>query len=161
MLCEILIHNAMKTICKLSFLFFALAWTACKKDKTPEEPNPAEEWGITIVDGMIESPEWLIHKTDSIAALYKLTPEGEKNYPLVYGVKYYGQELICVRDLYTACYVCGKLYFTLWGDSIDPKSSLWVELNGTGYSKEYHTLLWPLKFKSIMNESGYTKVKMP
>jgi hypothetical protein len=134
----------MKTICKLSFLFLALTWTACQKEANEEtDPDKIRTifGDVTIVNGTIQSPKWLIQKVDSVANTYMLDEFGRKIYPSVYGVEHGGQNYIYVLDLLESCGACGNMYFTLSGDPIDPMSGLYGELDEAKVMDDY-TLLW-------------------
>ncbi|MDR2894013.1 MAG: hypothetical protein LBU97_00955 [Alistipes sp.] len=108
----------MKTISKLPVFFFALVLTACQKENT--EPNLSEGDLISIVDGMVISPKWLVNEVNRIADTYDTSPVGDKFYPMVYSVKYSGQMYILIFDPLESCGVCGQLFFTLSGEPINP-----------------------------------------
>ncbi len=86
---------------------------------------------ITIKNGKIQSPEWLVQKVDSIANRYNRNPNtGEKIYSSIVSlVEHKGEKYIHIHDTLSSSYFNGNLYFTISGVPIESESSLYVELS--------------------------------
>jgi hypothetical protein len=142
----------MKTIFKLSILFFSVALMAACEKNTPEEKP--ETFDFKIIDGMIHSPQWLIDEVNNHT-------NGEI-YPCVYLVEYNGQEYIWIVDMMMAgTRTGGYFFFTSSGDIIAWDSDLWHELRYVaGPVGEEDILLWRYKYrlknsKSISTRADY------
>ena len=149
----------MKTITyRLGILFFAIALIACERD-TPEEPGPSVVTfdGFEVVDGMIQSPQWLADKVEEVADRYPLTPSGRKHYPWVHLIEYNGQYCVYVMDGLSSVYVDGELYFTLSGDQVAGLSDLWWELRNVARPFKEDDLLWRYEWRSRSSKSVLTR----
>ena len=95
---------------------------------------------ITIKDGKIQSPKWLVQKVDSIADSYNRNPDtGERIYSSIVSlVKHNGKEYIHIMDVLSSSLINGNLYFTISGVSIEPESNLYTQLS----QEENRKVLW-------------------
>lgn len=130
----------MKTLHVVAALLLLIAFTTCQKDN-----DKFETYGIvTIVDGKITGPEWLVHKVDSVAHKYNPSPvTGEYSYPQVYLVKHKKQEYILIENGLSSTTYFGRIYFTLSGEPIGgypeaPTIDLYTDLD----AEKNRTLLW-------------------
>ena len=86
---------------------------------------------ITIKNGKIQSPKWLVQKIDSIADRYNRNPDtGERIYSSIVSlVEHKGKEYIHICDVLSSHSIYGNLYFTISGVPIEPESNLYAELS--------------------------------
>jgi hypothetical protein len=93
--------------------------------------NDLSSKDITIKNGKIQSPKWLVQKVDSIADSYNRSPDtGERIYSsMVSLVEHKGAEYIHVFDVLSNHLIYGNLYFTISGVPIEPESNLYAELS--------------------------------
>jgi len=86
---------------------------------------------ITIMNGKIQSPKWLVQKIDSIAEHYNRNPNtGEKIYSSIVSlVEHKGEKYIHIHDTLSSSYFNGNLYFTISGIPVESESSLYTELS--------------------------------
>ena len=85
---------------------------------------------ISVVDGKIKSPQWLVSEIDSIADTYNRSPDtGERIYSaMVYLIIHKNQKYVLIWDVLSSHSIKSKLCFTILGESVDPESSLYVDL---------------------------------
>jgi len=92
---------------------------------------------IALEKDRIQSPQWLVQAIDSVANLY--TPRGVHK-PLVYCLPYQKQEYIFLNSLVAPTILKGQIFFTCFGEKIEPDSDLWWELENER-SKKYDQIL--------------------
>jgi hypothetical protein len=102
--------------------------------------NDVSTKDITIENGKLQSPEWLVQKVDSIADRYNRNPDtGERIYSSIVSlVEHKGSEYIHIVDVLSSHSINGNLYFTISGVPVEPESILYAELSQV----KNRTALW-------------------
>jgi len=117
---------------KLFLIMSLLCMVAsCNMQNDEFNSNDLSSKDITIRNGKIQSPTWLVQKVDSIADRYNRNPDtGERIYSSIVSlVEYKGKEYIHIADVLSSHSFNGNLYFTISGVSIDQESGLYAELS--------------------------------
>ena len=104
---------------------------SCNMQNDDFNSNESSSKDVTIKNGKIQSPEWLVQKVDSIADRYNRNPDtGERIYSsMVSLVEHKGDEYIYIMDVLSSSIYNGNLYFTISGIPIEPGSNLYIELS--------------------------------
>jgi hypothetical protein len=120
---------------KNSKLFFIMSLlcmvVSCNMQSDDFNSNDLSSKDITIVNGKIQSPNWLVQKVNDIADRYNRNPDtGERIYSSIVSlVKHKGKEYIHIDDVLSSHSIYGNLYFTISGIPIEPDSNLYAELS--------------------------------
>jgi hypothetical protein len=110
---------------------------SCNMQNDDFSINDFSSKDITIKNGKIQSPEWLVQKVDSIADRYNRNPDtGERIYSsFVYLVEHKSKEYILIVDCLSSS--DGNHFFTITGVPIEQRSDLHTEL-----LEENRNILW-------------------
>lgn len=127
----------MKTICKLGLLFLAIAFTACQKGDI--ETKTVGDTTVTIADGWITSPRWLVEQLGSMA---RPNSSNVKTYPWVYSLKYKGNDYLFIWDPPSSDWERGNMFFTLSGEYIEMGLLSEQRAAMEGAKRETGVLLW-------------------
>ena len=95
------------------------------------DDNDFSSKDITIKNGKIQSPKWLVQEIDRIADRYNRNPDtGERIYSSIVSlVEHKGKEYIHISDVLSSSTFNGNLYFTISGVPIEQGSNLYTELS--------------------------------
>ena len=120
--------KSLKLFLIMSLLCMAVS---CNMQNDDFKSNDFRSKEITIENGKIQSPKWLVQKVDSIADCYNRNPDtGERIYSSIVSlVEHKGEEYIHIMDGLSSSIFKGNLYFTIFGVPIEPESNFYSELS--------------------------------
>ncbi len=131
----------MRTKCFIPLLTLSLLISAC--DDELNLVTEMEAAGITVVEGYIQSPQWLVDAIDEVGERYAVSPAtGKRHLPWVYLVRHKGETYIELVDGLNAAWTLNNMFYTTSGIRVwpeeDPLSGLYYDL----LKEENKTLIW-------------------
>ena len=116
---------------KSSKLFLIMGLLCMIVSCSKQNDNFSSSKDISIKDGKIQSPKWLVQEVNRIADRYNRNPDtGERIYSSIVSlVKHKGKEYIHIADVLSSSTFNNNLYFTISGVPIEQGSNLYTELS--------------------------------